>query len=80
MKGVDSMAAVSTRLQSSLVLKYVDGVDEKGKEIIKSQRFSKVKTNAADQDLYDVALKVEDLLGKTLNELIREDENSITNA
>lgn len=74
------MAAVSTKLQSALVLKYVDGVDVGGKEIIKSQRFSKVKTTAVDQDIYDVAVEVENLLGKTLNELIREDENSITNA
>lgn len=74
------MAATATKLSSSLVLKYVDGVDATGKEVIKSQRFSKVKTSAAEQDLFDVAAAIEPLLGKTLNELVREDESGITNA
>lgn len=74
------MAAIATKLSSSLVLKYVDGVDSTGKDVIKSQRFSKVKTSAAEQDLFDVAVAIEPLLGKTLNELVREDESGITNA
>ncbi|MCT8977902.1 DUF1659 domain-containing protein [Clostridium sp. CX1] len=73
------MAATATKLQTTLIVKYIDGVDPKGKEIIKSQRFSKVKTNAAEQDLFDVAKEVEKLIGKTLDEIIREDESGITN-
>ncbi|WML32629.1 DUF1659 domain-containing protein [Clostridium sp. OS1-26] len=74
------MAATSTKLQTTLVLKYKDGVDEKGKELIKNQRFSKVKTTASEQDVYDVALEIQKLLGKTLDEVIREDQSSIMNA
>lgn len=74
------MAAKITKLSSSLVLKYIDGVDAKGKEIIKTQRFAKVKTTATEQNLLDVAMEMEKLLGKSLNEIIREDEDGITNA
>ena len=74
------MAATSTKLQTALVLKYKDGVDEKGKEIIKKQRFSKVKTTATEQDIYDVSVEVGKLLGKTLDEVIREDQSGIMNA
>lgn len=73
------MAATATKLQTTLILKYVDGVDANGKEVIKSQRFSKVKVTATEQNLYDVAGEFEKLLGKPLNELIREDQSGITN-
>ncbi len=74
------MAVNSTMLQTSVVLRYKDGLDDQGKEIIKGQRFSNVKIDASDQDIYDVAKEIEKLLGKTLDELVREDESSITNA
>ena len=74
------MAATATKLQTALVIKYKDGVDAKGKEIIKSQRFSKVRTTATEQDIYDVSVEVGKLLGKTLNEVIREDQSGIMNA
>ncbi|MCT8978319.1 DUF1659 domain-containing protein [Clostridium sp. CX1] len=73
------MAATATKLSSSLIIKYIDGVDSKGKEIVKKQSFSKIKTSAAEQDLFDVAKEIEKLIGKTLDEVIREDQNSITN-
>lgn len=74
------MAAKETLLQTSVILKYKDGLDESGKEIIKRQTFSNVKIDAAVQDIYDVALEIEKLLGKTLDELVRQDESGITNA
>lgn len=73
------MAATATKLSSSLIIKYIDGVDPKGKEIVKKQSFSKIKTSAAEQDLFDIAKEIEKLIGKTLDEVIREDQNSITN-
>lgn len=74
------MAATATKLQTALVLKYKDGVDEKGKEIIKKQRFSKMKTTATEQNIYDVSIEIGKLLGKTLDEVIREDQSGIMNA
>jgi hypothetical protein len=72
------MAAKATKLQTTLLVKYKDGVDAKGKEIIKNMRFSKVKTTATEQDILDVALEIEKILGKTLDEIIREDQSGIT--
>lgn len=74
------MAATATKLQAALVIKYKDGVDDKGKEKIKSMKFSKVKTSAADQDIYDVSIELGKLLGKTLDEVVREDQSGIMNA
>ncbi|MBC2579074.1 DUF1659 domain-containing protein [Clostridium sp. DJ247] len=74
------MAATATKLQTTLIVKYVDGVDAQGKEVIKNQRFSKVKTTATEQGIYDVALEIQKLLGKSLNEVVREDQSGITNA
>ncbi|AWI04560.1 DUF1659 domain-containing protein [Clostridium drakei] len=74
------MAAKATKLETAMILKYKDGVDKNGKDVIKKQSFSKVKTSAADQDIFDVAKQFETLLGKTLNELVREDQSGITNA
>ncbi|AKA69310.1 DUF1659 domain-containing protein [Clostridium scatologenes] len=74
------MAAKATKLETTMILKYKDGVDKNGKDVIKKQSFSKVKTSAADQDIFDVAKQFETLLGKTLNELVREDQSGITNA
>jgi len=72
------MAAKATKLSSTLVLKYIDGVDAKGNDVIKTQRFAKLKTTAMEQDILDVALEMEKLLGKTLNEVVREDQSGIT--
>ncbi|WP_278335192.1 DUF1659 domain-containing protein [Clostridium magnum] len=46
---------------------------------MKTQRFSKVKVTAMEQDLLDVSLEMEKLLGKALNEVVREDQSGITN-
>ncbi len=73
------MAAKATKLETTMIVKYNDGLDKDGKEVIKKQRFSKVKISAAEQDIFDVAKEVEKVLGKTLDELIREDQSSITN-
>ena len=74
------MAATATKLQTTLIVKYKDGVDAKGKEIIKKQSFSKVKVTATEQDLFDVSVEISKLLGKTLDEVVREDQSGITNA
>lgn len=72
------MAAQSTKLETSLVLKYQDGVDEEGKDIVRSQKFSKVKVTATDDEIYNTSMEIEKLLGKTLDEIIKIDQNNIT--
>ncbi|MBP2032229.1 hypothetical protein J2Z42_000894 [Clostridium algifaecis] len=74
------MAAKSNKLQTSVTIKYKDGVNESGKDVIKLQKFSKVKVTASDDSIYNTAKEIEKLLGKSLVELIKTDENDITNA
>lgn len=72
------MAAQSTKLQTSLVIKYQDGVDEEGKDVVKSQKFSKVKVTATDDEIYNTSMEIGKLIGKTLDEIIKIDQNNIT--
>ncbi|WP_446898611.1 DUF1659 domain-containing protein [Clostridium sp. LBM24168] len=72
------MAAQSTKLQTSLLLKYKDGVDEEGKDIVRSQKFSKVKVTATDDEIYNTSMEIEKLIGKPLHEITKIDQNNIT--
>jgi len=73
------MAVRSTKVQSTMVLKFKTGVDETGKDIIKSQRFSKVKVIATDENILLVGQAFGTLLKYPLVEVAREDENQIIN-
>ncbi|WP_333887876.1 DUF1659 domain-containing protein [Clostridium sp.] len=74
------MAANATLMETSIVLSYKDGLDDKGKDIIKKQTFSNIKITASSQDIYDAVEKIEVLLGKTIEEIVRKDESVVTNA
>lgn len=74
------MAANATLMGTSIVLSYKDGLDAEGKDIIKKQTFSNIKITASSQDIYDAAEKIETLLGKTIEEIVRKDESVVTNA
>ena len=63
----------STLVSNAIVIKYVSGVNSSGKDIIKSQKYNKIRTNMNDADIFAVAtaimsLMVENVvdLGKTL--------------
>jgi hypothetical protein len=71
------MAVVSTKLQSSIVLKYKTGVDEGGNDVFESQRFAKVNTASPDQLVYDVAEAIGTLVSYPVTQIIRDDLNSI---
>lgn len=71
------MAVGSTKIDTDLVIVVNVGVDEDGNEILKNKRFSKIKTNAADQDVYDVAIAIGNLLDGTLSDVKRVDSNML---
>ncbi|MHC1719485.1 MAG: DUF1659 domain-containing protein [Clostridiaceae bacterium] len=71
------MAVTATKTDCSMVLKFVQGVDEFGRDIIKSQKFSNLKTTALDQDIYDVAMALETLMPDPLVEILKNDENAL---
>lgn len=73
------MAVTSNKTDCNMVIKYNEGVDKNGVDIVKSQKFAGVKTTALDQDIYDVARALEALMPTAVVEIVRNDENALMN-
>jgi hypothetical protein len=73
------MAVISTLAKSALSLKYKEGVDEAGKDIIKTRKFSNIKVTAANQDMYDVSGALSPLMLYPVTEVIRTDDTVLMN-
>lgn len=73
------MATKSTRVQSAMVVKFKAGVDAGGKDIIKGQRFSKLKVTSNDEDILAVGTSFGGLLENELVDVSREDQSIIVN-
>jgi len=69
----------STATKSTLAIKYVAGQDEGGKDVLKTQRLSNVKTAATDENVFLVATALGALLLNPSVEVRRENENLIVN-
>jgi len=73
------MAVVATPLISKARLQLQTGVDGQSNPIYRNKTYSRVKTDALDQDIYDVAVALAGLSTDTLNSLTRVDENDLAN-
>ena len=73
------MAVQSTLLKSSLTLKYKEGVDVNGSDIIRSKKFSNVKVTATAQEIFDTAATFGPLMKYPVLETLRSDDNLLTN-
>ena len=71
------MAANSTKIQSAMILKFKDGVDFKGKDIIKNQSFSKIKVEATDDEILAVGTALGGLLAFHIVNISRQDQSTI---
>lgn len=60
------MAVEANTLSTRMQLKYIDGVDVDGNNIIKTKSYSNVKADATDQSIYDIASAMSALQTKTL--------------
>ncbi|SHI01040.1 DUF1659 domain-containing protein [Clostridium grantii] len=49
------MAVMVTPIKSDLTIRVISGLDDDGKDVLQTKSFSKVKVDAADQDVFDVA-------------------------
>ncbi|MBM7871388.1 hypothetical protein JOC70_002888 [Clostridium pascui] len=56
------MAITADMVKKSLILEYVVGTDDEGKDVIGSQRFPKIKTAATDDALNAVAQAISPVL------------------
>ena len=73
------MATNSTKVHSAMILKFKNGVDAKGKDIIKNQSFSKVKVEATDDEILAVGEVLGGLLAFPLVNVSRQDQSTIIN-
>ncbi|WP_373899467.1 DUF1659 domain-containing protein [Haloimpatiens sp. FM7315] len=72
------MAVKENKLESSMVLKkVVDTVD--GKDKFRSQKFSKIKSEADSKDIYDIAMLMSSLIMYPVKEILREDQSLVVN-
>lgn len=72
--------AISTKTKTSLILTYHEGVDTNGKDILKSDRYGKVKITAADDDIFAVSQAIGSLKSSSLVKVAKQDESNIANA
>ena len=71
------MPVVATALASRVRLQFQTGVDIEGNPIYKNKTYSRVKTNALDQDVYDVAESIASLSANALNAVTRLDDTDL---
>lgn len=73
------MAAMENKVGSALVLRKVVSTTLEGKEVCKTQKFSKVKIKATAQDILDVAEAMAALVVYPVKEILREDTSTLIN-
>ncbi|MCL5289432.1 MAG: DUF1659 domain-containing protein [Bacillota bacterium] len=73
------MAVVKQPFSCSMKLRYQKGVNASGDPVYVNRTYSKVKQNAADQDLYDVAQAINSLQNNAVLAVYRVDDGELIN-
>lgn len=73
------MALESRAYPSTLQLVYDMGTDEDGKKISRRRSYTNVKSEAADQDLFDVALAIAGLQTNVINQVLVNEKTELVN-
>lgn len=71
------MSTKTTKVQSSLQMRYKTGTDTSGKDIIKKQSFSKVKPAVTDDDVLAIGTAVAAVLKYPVVQILRDDVNQV---
>jgi hypothetical protein len=66
-------------MKSTLALRYKEGIDSNGKDIIKTKKFSNLKVTATDENIFNVATAFRPLMKYPVLESLRSNDNSLTN-
>lgn len=72
------MAVLAIKNLSSIKLKLNYGVDKNGKAITKNKSFSNVKSDATDENIFDVANALAELQDHSLIDIIKVDNTSLS--
>lgn len=73
------MAVEANIVSCKMQLKLNTGLDENGKEIIKTKTYSNVKSDAQDQGIYDVGSSLAALQDHALEEIHRVNDMVLNN-
>ncbi len=73
------MAVEANIANCKMQLKLNTGLDENGKEIIKTKTYSNVKSDAQDQGIYDVGSSLAELQDHALEEIHRVNDMILNN-
>ena len=68
----------STLVSSSMVIKYVSGVTSAGKDVVKSQKFNKIRKNMSDEDIFAVGVAIMSLMVDNIVDLAKTLEYTLT--
>lgn len=74
------MAVTTNPKDSKLRLRFKVGTDAKGKDVLKTKTYSKIKSIAVDEDVYAIADTIIGLQEHSIADLIRVDEKEIVEA
>ncbi|MEG0772674.1 DUF1659 domain-containing protein [Clostridium sp.] len=74
------MAISSVKNTTAMVLTYKIGVNQEGKDVFVSQKFSKINNDATNEQIHSVGTAMESLLDYTLDDLRKVDDYSIVEA
>ncbi len=74
------MAATSTLVSNSVVIVSNIGKTATGKNIVKKTTLSKIVTTASDQDLYDVAFAIGNILNFPVSAIEKVNNSLLANA
>ncbi|TDT62408.1 DUF1659 domain-containing protein [Fonticella tunisiensis] len=74
------MAVSAMGLTSALVIKVKTGTDALGNDTFRSISIKKVKSQAADQDVFDVAQAIAGVLSPAVESIMRQDTEELINA
>ena len=67
----------STLVSNAIVISYVGGIKPDGKDIIKSQKINKLRTNMTDEDIFAVGKAIMSLMVDQVVELRKSLEYSL---
>jgi hypothetical protein len=74
------MAIQTTLVDSSLNIMFKAGIDEAGRDVIKSKKYSNIKVTAAAENLLSVGTAIGNLMKYELVEVQRSDDSVLLNA
>ena len=73
------MALESRAYPSTLQLVYDMGTDEDGKKLSRRRSYTNVKSEAVEQDLFDVALAISGLQTNVINQILVNEKTQLVN-